>query len=370
MYFRERFGWSMLYSRRARQREEIAAVGALFMKSLRIVLSLAALLVPVAAGCGGGGDDDVPSDAVAVVGERDIPKSEFDGLLNQAKRSYEAQKRKFPKAGTTEYNTLKNQAVQFLVQRAQFEIQADELEVEVTDKKVEDRLAQIKKQYFAGNQKRYESQLKQQGLTDAQVRKDIRAQLVQEGLFKKVTDKVKITDKEIQAYYEKNRSQYGQPESREVRHILVSTKKQADSLYARIKGGEDFGKLAKEFSKDPGSKDQGGKLTVARGQTVPPFDKAAFRLEKGALSQPVKTQYGYHLIEPLSAIKPAKSTPLKEVKDSIRQQLLQTKRNEAMTKWVEDTKEEFCDGKLTYQVGFKPNPDPCTKPVTTSTREG
>jgi parvulin-like peptidyl-prolyl isomerase len=333
------------------------------MKNARFLLfALVAALVLVAAGCGGGDDNEsVPGDAVAVVGSSEISKAQFDALINQAKRSYKAQKRAFPKAGTTEYNTLKDQAMQFLVQRAEFEQKAESLDVNVTDKQIDDRLAQIKKQYFGNSDKRYQAQLKQQALTDAQVRSDIRAQLIQEKIFQSVTKDIKVTDKDVEDYYNKNKAQYGTPETREVRHILVSTKKQADELYDRIKAGEDFGKLAKQFSKDPGSKSQGGKLTVSRGQTVEPFDRTAFLLPTHSLSRPVKTQYGYHLIEPLAGVKPAKTTPLKDVEESIRQQLLQTKRNDAMTKWVEDTKKEY-ENKVSYQVGFAP-------PATTETTE-
>ena len=315
-------------------------------------LSLLVLLALVVSGCGGS-SDEVPSDAIAVVDGTDVPKAEFDALIAQAKKSYTLQKRDFPKSGSPEYNTLKNQAVQFLVQRTQFEIKADELGVEVTDKQVNDRLAQIKKQYFGGSEKKYQDQLKQQGLSEDSVKRDIRAQLVQEGIFKKVTEDTKVMDKEIAAYYNKNKSQYGTPEQRDIRHILVPTKKQADNLYDQIKAGGDFAALAKKFSKDPASASQGGKLTIARGQTVAPFDQTAFLLSKGQTSRPVKTQYGYHIIEPLSDIKPAETTPLKEVKESIRQQLLQTKRNAAMTKWVEDTKKDFAK-QTDYQVGFKP----------------
>jgi foldase protein PrsA len=329
------------------------AYGTFPMTRSRIVVFLTLAVVLVAVGCGGGDDENVPGDAIAVVDGNKIAKTEFDGLIGQAKRSYKAQKRVFPKVGTAEYNVLKNQAVQFLVQRAQFEQKADELEVDVTDKQVDERLKQIKKQYFAGSEKRYKEQLKQQGLTDEQVRRDIRAQLIQEGIFKQVTGDVKVTDKDIQAYYDKNKAQYGTPESRDVRHILVPTKKLADDLFRRIEAGEDFAKLAKKYSKDPGSKDQGGKLTVARGQTVQPFDQTAFLLGKNKVSRPIKTQYGYHLIQPMSDVKAAKTTPLKQVKESIKQQLLQTKKNEAMTKWVEETKKEFAD-ETTYQVGFAP----------------
>lgn len=325
------------------------------------LLSMLLLLALVAVGCGGD-SEEVPADAIAVVDGTDVQKSEFDALIAQAKKSYSLQKREFPKAGSPEYNTLKNQAVQFLVQRTQFELQAEELDVEVTEKQVNDRLAQIKKQYFGGSDKKYQDQLKQQGLTEEQVKRDIRAQLIQEGIFKQVTEDVKITDKEIQEYYNENKSQFGTPEQRDVRHILVPTKKQADDLYAQLQDGANFAALAKKFSKDPASASQGGKLTIARGQTVPTFDQTAFLLAKNTISRPVKTQYGYHIIEPLSEIKPAKTTPLNQVKDSIRQQLLQTRRNEAMTKWVEETKKDF-EEKTNYQVGFTP---PKTSSTTTT----
>jgi foldase protein PrsA len=325
------------------------------MRSSRIVLLLLALAA-VAAGCGG--DDGGPAvsrDSIAVVGGREIPKEEFDALITQAKKSYEAQKREFPKAGTPEYDTLKNQAVQYLVQRAQFEQEAEDLDLKVTDEDVDKRLQEVKKQYFQGDDKKYKEQLAKQGLTEDQVQKDIRAQLVQEKIFEKITGEVTVTAADIEKYYNENKEQYGTPESREVRHILVPTKKLADDLYDQLEQGADFAKLAKQHSKDPGSKDQGGKLTIARGQTVEPFDQTAFLLPVGKVSRPVKTQYGYHLIEPLSGIKPAKTTPLAEVKESIKQQLLQTKKNEAMTKWVEDTRKKY-EGETTYQVGFRPPP--------------
>jgi parvulin-like peptidyl-prolyl isomerase len=332
-----------------------------------LLFVLAALLIFALAACGGDGEQEVPADAVAVVGEQSVAKAEFDALMGQAERSYESQERPFPKAGSPEYNTLKNQAIQFLVQRAQFAQKAEELEVEVSEKQVDARLAQIKKQYFGGDEKKYEQQLKQQGLSEEQVRKDIRAQLLQEGILKQVTAEVKVTDQQIEQHYQKNKAQYGTPESRDIRHILVSSKKQADDLYAQLKDGADFAALAKQHSKDPGSKAQGGKLTISKGQTVEEFDRTAFLLPTDALSRPVKTQYGFHLIQPLSAVRPAKTTPLKDVKESIRAQLLQERRNEAMAKWVEDVKKEF-EEDTSYQVGYEP-PAPAATTGTTAPAE-
>jgi parvulin-like peptidyl-prolyl isomerase len=330
----------------------------LFLPAL--VFALAGLLLT---GCGGGGDESVPADAVAEVDGEPIAVADFEGVLNQARQSYKNQKREFPKAGSQEYQTLKNQAVQFLVQRRQFEQAAAEMGIEVTDQQVEDRLAQIKKQYFGGDQKKYEKQLKEQGLTDAQVRADVRSQIVSEKISAEVTKGLKVTDKEIAAYYAKNKKQYEQPESRDVRHILVKTKKQADALHAQLQEGADFAALAKKHSTDTASKESGGKLTITRGQTVAAFDKKAFELKKDEISGPVKTEFGYHLIQALSAVKAATTTPLKDVREAIRGQLLQEKKNEAMTKWVDELKADYED-KVSYAVGYSP---PATATGTTET---
>ena len=324
------------------------------MKISRLALLLCALVAIALAGCGGG-SDDVPADAVAVVDGQEVPRQDYDAVISQAKTSYKNQKREFPAAGSQEFQTLRNQVVQFLVQREQFEQEAEERGIEVTDKQVDARLEQIQKQYFNGDKKKYDKQLKEQGLTERQVKNDLRAQIISEKLFAEVTGVVKVTDAQIEEYYEKNKAQYSQPESREVRHILVKSKAKADDLYDQLKGGADFAALAKQHSEDTGSKANGGKLTITRGQTVAPFDQTAFLLNKNAISRPVKTEFGYHIIQPLADAKPAKVTPLKEVKASIRQQLQQTKKNEAMTKWVEELKDDYED-KVSYAAGFTPPP--------------
>jgi len=336
------------------------------MKARTLLLALPLLLlVLAAAACGGGGNSQsVPSGAVASVDGDDVSQASFDSLIAQAKKSYATQKRQFPKAGTPEYQALKTQAVAFLVQRIEFEQKAKDLGVEVKDSQVDARLVQIKKQYFGGDEKKYKAQLKTQGLTDAQVRADVKAQLVSEAIFKKVTTDVKVSDADVKSYYDKNKSRYGTPESRTVRHILVKTKAQADKLYDQLKAGADFAALAKKYSQDPGSKNQGGKLTITRGQTVAPFDQTAFLLKTNTISRPVKTQYGYHIIQPISAIKPATTKPLdKTLTAQIRSELLTTKRNTTMTTWVDDLKKAY-DGKIGYAAGYAP---PSTSTTGTTT---
>ena len=325
------------------------------MRPLRLVIVASALaaLALALTGCGGGGTASLASDDVAVVGDKHVTKGEFDSLMKQAERSYKSQKRKFPAAGSSEYTALKNQAIQFLVQRAEYEQEADKLGIEVDDKQIDARLKQIKQQYFGGSEAKYRAQLKTQGVTEDQVRNDVRAQILSEEISKKVSEDVKVGDDDIKSYYEKHKQQYGTPETRDIRHILVSNKALANKLFDQLQGGADFAKLAKKYSKDPGSASRGGKLTISKGQTVPPFDQTAFLLGKGQLSRPIKTQYGYHLIEPLSDVKPAKTTPLNAVRASIKQQLETDNKNTAMREWVEDVRKDYAK-KIKYASGYAP----------------
>ncbi len=333
-------------------------------RSFALAAAALAAVTLVAAGCGD--SDEVPADAVAVVNGSSIPRASLDDLLARAKKSYVAQKRSFPKAGTSEYQSLQTQAVAYLVQREEYAREAQKLGIQVNDKQIATKIAEVRKQYFSGNQQKFEKGLADQGYTEATLRDDIRSQLLTEGIYKNVTDGVKITDADVKAYYEKNRTNYSVPESRAVRHILVKTKSEADKIRAELVAGGDFAALAKANSLDPGSKDQGGKLTVSRGQTVAPFDKAAFSLETNEVSEPVKTQFGYHIIEPLAAVKAGSVTPFEQVKDQIRTQLDSQKKNDAVNQWVSNVEKEYKD-KVQYAVGFEPPDTQTTTGESTTT---
>jgi len=324
------------------------------------VFAVAFALLAVA--CGTSSDSgDVPSNSVAVVGDRAITKAEFDDLVQYAKRSYTAQKRPFPKVGTQEYAQIRDQAVRFLVQRAQFEVKADDLGVNVSDGEVDKRVEQYKKERHGGSEKKFQAELKAQGLTEEQARDIIRANLVQEAIYKKVTADAKVTDKEIQGHYNKNKAQYGTPETRVVRHVLVKDKATADRLYDQLRAGGDWKAIAKRYSQDPASKNQGGRMTATKGALVPEFEQAAFSVGNNGITKPVKTQYGWHVIQALSPVKKSTTTPLNQVREAIRQQLIQDKKNREMQGWVEDMRKDL-DGETAYQVGYKP-----TSPETPTT---
>jgi parvulin-like peptidyl-prolyl isomerase len=341
------------------------------MKKLTFPLLLV-LFAALLAGCGGGGAS-LDSNDVATVGKVHVSKAAFDALLAQAKRSYASQTppKVFPKAGTADYETIKGQAVALLVQQAEREEKADSMGIKISDSDVQKRLDQIKQQYFGGSETKYQAQLKKQNLTDAQVRNDVRQQLISEALFAKVTKDTKVTDSAVHAYYLAHQSSYTTLQSRAVRHILVKSPALANSLYSQLKSGNDktWCTLAKKYSLDPSSKNACGKLTVSKGQTVPEFDKVVFSEKTKVVHAPVhSSQYGWFVIEPLSSVTPKSSEPEKKVASTIRQQLLQQDKNQAMTDWVASLSKSFCSGsKIKYQVGYVPSPNPCASTTTAAT---
>ena len=358
------------------------------MRRLPLILCFAALVLLVAA-CGSGGAKKVSSDSVAVVGDKQISKSDWDALITQTRQNFQATKRPFPKPGTVELASLKTNATQFLIQKSEYQQEADKLHVTVSDKDVDARLAAIKKQYY-GNppgqptasakemEQRYQAALKQQGFTDEEVRSGIELTLIREKVFAKVTADVKVSDNDIKAYYDKHKSQYetpAQPESRDVAHILVKKKALSLQLYDQLQANPNkFAQLAKKYSIDTSSKVNGG--TVPGGAvegsngTDATFNKVAFSIKTNTASKPVHTRFGWHIIEATGPIKkatPAKPTPLAQVKEQIRQTLLSTKKNDEINKWLAGMKKDYCK-RIGYQAGYDPPPgqDPCKNKTSTT----
>ena len=144
--------------------------------------------------------------------------------------------------------------------------------------------------------------------------------------FDEIAKSIDVTDEEVLALYEQNIERYRSVETRDTRHILLSTETQSDSdqfakaqsLINELNAGADFAELAKQHSEDPGSAATGGSLGVLdRGVMAAEFDQATFELEVGAISQPVKTQFGYHIIK-VDNIIGGDVQPFDEVKESIK----------------------------------------------------
>jgi foldase protein PrsA len=351
---------------------------------MRRVISIVVFCTAVAllvAACGGGGSPSVPDNAVAVVGGGTITKSQWDALMQQTQNNFKATKRAFPQPGSVQLANLKSNATQFLIQSSEYQQEADKLGVSVSDQDVDQRLDQIKKQYYgnppgqppatkAQMEQRYQAALKQQGFTDEEVRSGVKLQLIREKVFKKVTGDSKVSDSDVTKYYDAHKAQYetpAQPASRDLRHILVKTKAQAQQLYAQLKANPGkFAALAKKYSTDKSSAVNGGKLPPGvgvKGRLDPAFEKVAFSIPANQVSQPVHSQFGWHIIEALGPVKagtPAKPTPLSQVKEAIRQQLLSQKQQQEMDKWLTKTRKDYCN-KIGYAAGYAPPPgqDPC-----------
>jgi parvulin-like peptidyl-prolyl isomerase len=174
-----------------------------------------------------------------------------------------------------------------------------------------------------GSTEAFERQLTAVGVTAA----ELRAKATQEATAKAVLKRelnIHATDAEAQAFYDKHKADFEQPEMAHVRHILLMTidpathtplstnaiaakRQQIDDLLKKIRGGADFATLAKQYSEDPGSKNDGGELPpFSRGQMVPEFESAAFSLTNGEVSDVITTQYGYHIIKMIDTT-PAKT---------------------------------------------------------------
>jgi len=143
-----------------------------------------------------------------------------------------------------------------------------------------------------------------------------------------------VPDSQIADYYSKHQQEFAAPEQVRARHILIQPKTKDDAgwsaalakareVRAKATAG-DFAALAKQYSEDPGSKDSGGELQwFPRGRMVKEFENAAFGLKPGEVSAPVKSQYGYHIIQ-LEERRPATTNPLAEVRDVIREKLVES----------------------------------------------
>lgn len=216
-----------------------------------------------------------------------------------------------------------------------------------------------------GNEENLNRQLKAAGTTEAELRRKMTEETVAEAVLEREL-KVGATEAEVKKYYDDNPAKFEQPEMVRASHILVSTldpdtqkelpeeqkaakRKLAEDLLKRARAGEDFAKLAKKYSDDPGSKDNGGEYTFPRGKMVPEFEAAAFSLKTNEVSDLVTTQFGYHIIK-LSEKIPAKKVELAKVapdlKEYLKQQEMQKRQDDVksfMDKLQQEAKVEILD---------------------------
>ena len=166
---------------------------------------------------------------------------------------------------------------------------------------------------------------------------DLKKRVVVEAYFKKkVEEQAKITDADLQKFYDQNKEKFKTGDQVRASHILVKTEKDAQDILAQLKGGSQFEELAEKYSVDPAGAKGGDLGWFGKSSMIPDFEKVAFSLKEGELSGIVKTQFGYHIIKLTG--KRAAGSSLAEVKDQIKAALLPDKQQEVFKKIKEDLK--------------------------------
>ncbi|ENK0840088.1 peptidylprolyl isomerase [Clostridium botulinum] len=211
---------------------------------------------------------------------------------------------------------------------------------EELNKEVDKKFNEIKAVYN-NDEKKFEETLKSTGFTKETLKEYLKSQIIIEKVINEATKDVKVEDKDAKKYYNENQSMFTEkPNTMNVSHILVKTEDEAKKVKKRLDSKEDFAKVAKEVSQDPGSKDKGGLLGDINYNDAnfdPTFMKAAIALKQGAVSNPVHSQWGYHIIK----INSKKEYPVKKfdaVKEDIKKELKMEKQKEAYTKKIEEWK--------------------------------
>jgi peptidyl-prolyl cis-trans isomerase C len=289
-------------------------------------------------------------DVVAQINGKKITKDE---LIQQARQmqAQMAQNTRGQQVPPLDDNFYK-QVLEGLVAQTLLVEDAKRQGVQVSDEELKPQLAALRGRF--PDEATYKKALEQEGITEKQLQEKLRQEaVIQKYVGTKILNEVAVTDQAAREFYDKNLDKMQRPERAHLRHILIraepnaaaadkeKAKSKAEDVLKRIQGGEDFAKLAAENSDDPGSKVRGGDLSwMARGQTVPAFEKAAFALTKpNDLSGVVETQFGYHIIQ-LVEREAASAVPFEEARPRITQMLQQRQVGERLQARVEDLKKK------------------------------
>jgi parvulin-like peptidyl-prolyl isomerase len=290
----------------------------------------------VLAGCGGSSASSkspVPNDSVMVVDGLKVTVGQLQTTMNIARISLGAN---YPEPGTENWISLRSRALEALAHDAELRAWAHDLGVTVSSSAVDAAVKQTLVSAFPGkqagtiDQAKATAEFKKTGMTRELLRHRIETKLLSAAAVKKVGGNPTVTDKQVQAQYDKDKATtYALPERRKVRHILVKTKALADQLYSQLSSSDaDFAALAKQYSTDPSGKSSGGDLGVVnRTSLVKPFADVAFTEAEGVVSPPTKSTFGWHLIEAEGPVLPKGTRPLDTaLKAQIRSQLVEKAR--------------------------------------------
>lgn len=285
---------------------------------------------------------------VAKINDEEIKKEEFKKRFDIFKAQYEKQfgidvweqeinGKKFGDYAREELlNVLVDERLQVM--------KAAELGITVADDEVNSQIENAKK-YF-DSEEEFNEFLKEQGMDLEFYKESMKKELTIIKLAEKLTENVSVTDEEVKNYYDTHRDEFI---SVNASHILLDTKEEAEKMLQRVKAGEDFGELAKQYSKDPSAKENSGNLDYFRqGDMVEPFETAAFALEPGEISDIVQTDFGYHIIKVIDK----KLDKFEDIKEQLKANLLQNKKNEEYEKLLEEMRTNAKIEKFTKNLKY------------------
>ena len=290
----------------------------------------------------------------------EIKRSQFDDEVIRAKAQVAARGQTLPPEQAA---IIERQILDQLIQVRLLMAKATDEDKAAGKAAAEKKFAEAKTKL--GSDEALNRQLKLMNATQEEVLAKWAEALTAETILKRDL-KVDVTDADAKKFYEDNPSRFEEPEMVRASHILLSTRdpstgnelseaqkaekrKEMEGILKRARAGEDFAKLAKEYSEDPGSKDKGGEYRFPRGQMVPEFEAAAFSLSTNQISDIVTTQFGYHIIKlsektPAHKVEFAKALP--DIKEGLSQQAMQKQFPEYIAKLKKDAGVEILDDKL------------------------
>ena len=283
-------------------------------------------------------------DKVAVVNGVVITRTEFDRAVNFA------QQRAMQSGKPVDDAQLNKGVLEQLIGTELLYQESKKEGIKVDQKAVDERLEKWKKQF--PDEEAYKKAMSAANLSKPQMREDItKGMTIEKLIVEKFVDKTTVPEKEIKAYYESHLNLFKQPEQVKASHILIkvdpkATESEKEDALKKIRDvqkkqikGDDFAKLAKEYSEGP-SNTKGGDLGFfKRGQMVPAFETVAFKLKPGEVSDIVKTRFGYHLIKVMDK-KTESTVPYAEIKDRLGQYLKQEKVQKEIKQLVEKLRKD------------------------------
>ncbi|MCA1730919.1 MAG: peptidylprolyl isomerase [Actinobacteria bacterium] len=345
----------------------------LFSARVVFVCGLVVVAFFVLVGCGPAApSSEVDSGAkkVATFDGGEVTEGEVtEGIekLNAAQAAQSGQSAPEVKPGSPQFEAAKSQIVPQLLAFNLGKAYARENGIEVSGEEIEAEVEQTKEQVgqqaqAAGQDlspdEAFQKALDQFGYTEDQFREEVRTGLLLKKVREEAVGGEKPTQQEIEDFYEKNKdTQFKIPERRCIRHILFGPddEDKAKEVKDELDDGGDFAELARENSQDPGSAEQGGDLGCnPKGGFVPEFDEAAFDAEKGDIVGPIKTDFGYHVLE-VTDIQEEEEVPFEEAAPKIEDQLSQQRQAAEFDAWIQSQLEER---NVMYLPGYDPNEQP------------